>query len=100
MNRIQKLRIQLSRQYERYRVTFGPDSAKGQEVLSDLIKFTGYEDDAFVPGSPEETAYNLGQQRVVRRILKMTLATPKDIDRIAKLIHAQEPQDLWDDEEL
>lgn len=42
---------------------------QGREVIDDLLRFTGMEFDAFVRGDPHATAYNVGKQRVGRRIL-------------------------------
>jgi hypothetical protein len=48
------------------------NTPQGTKVLEDLMSFVGYMGDAFKPNDPYATAYNLGQRRVVQRILNLT----------------------------
>lgn len=48
------------------------NTPQGEEVLEDLMRFVGFMGDAFKPGDPYGTAYNLGQRRVVQRIANLT----------------------------
>ena len=45
------------------------DNKNGREVLNDLVGFTGFMADTFVPNDPYTTAYAAGQRRVLLRIL-------------------------------
>lgn len=45
------------------------DNKNGRELLNDLISFTGFMSDTFVPNDPYTTAYSAGQRRVILRIL-------------------------------
>lgn len=70
----------------------------GEEVLSDLMSFTNFNAELFTPGSPDQTAYNLGMRRVVLYILTQARATPQDIDRIARIVQSQQQDKLWEEE--
>lgn len=45
------------------------NTREGQEVLEDLLSFSGFYADTFVPNDPYSTSYAAGQRRVVLRIL-------------------------------
>ena len=51
------------------------ETAAGRIVLADLLAFTGPDRDPFITGDPYQTVYEVGKQRVGRRIqgfLEMT----------------------------
>ena len=60
--------IRLSRRQKRidYGLTFRSDH--GKRVLSDLYRFCNMGKPSFVPGSPDETAFNEGKRRVFLRV--------------------------------
>lgn len=47
------------------------NNSNGSLLIDDLIAFSCYHGDPFVPGDPCVTAYNCGQRRVVSRILNL-----------------------------
>lgn len=49
-----------------YKRTFATPA--GEQVLEDLRGFCGDRSDAFVPGDPYHTIYNVGARRVLLRI--------------------------------
>ena len=59
-----------------YGLTFSSDH--GKRVLKDLYRFCGMGQPSFVPGAPDETAFNEGKRRVFLR-----LAALLELDDIA-----------------
>lgn len=71
-----------------YRATFaGP---AGRRTLADLYRFCGMGSPSFVPGRPDETAFNEGRRRVFLRIAGFL---ELDEDRIRKLIAGDEGEE-------
>lgn len=70
-----------------YRIVFG--TSEGQRVLQDLFKFCGMDRDVFVPGAPDQTAYQAGMRRVALRIAGMLKIDEREAMRIAQ----QQPRD-------
>lgn len=63
-----------------YRATFaGP---AGRRTLSDLYRFCGMGSPSFVPGRPDETAFNEGRRRVFLRIAGMLELDDETIRRM------------------
>ena len=52
-----------------YRAAFA--GAAGRRTLADLYRFCGMGSPSFVPGRPDETAFNEGRRRVFLRIAAM-----------------------------
>lgn len=63
------MNLRLRRSHQRridYGLTF--TSEHGSRVLKDLYRFCGMAQPSFVPGAPDETAFNEGKRRVFLRI--------------------------------
>ena len=52
----------------------------GNEVLNDLLNFSGFYADTFVPNDPYSTAYAAGQRRVLLRILSFLNKNKKEFN--------------------
>jgi len=72
----------------KYKAIFAGDI--GQHVLGDILQQCGTDVQSFVPGSPDETAFNEGRRRVGNYIEKMLNMSTTDAKRIADLIKATE----------
>jgi hypothetical protein len=45
------------------------DNKDGREIIADMGKQCRWADDVFFPGEPDQTAYYLGMQRLLKRVL-------------------------------
>lgn len=79
-----------SRVHRAYRDTFSTEA--GQRVLDDLIAFSSFADDPMVPGAPDATAYNVGMQRVVRRILSFLHRSEADLEKRAMQLSTEDEE--------
>lgn len=65
------------------------DSAAGQRVLADLMKFCGTGRELMVPGQGDSTAYNVGRYRVAQHVAGIL-----QMDERAMLERAREAIDV------
>ncbi len=61
--KVSKANMSLARTYKR---VF--DTKDGKRILADMLTFSRSDQDVFYQGKPDETAYYLGMQRVVKRV--------------------------------
>lgn len=61
-----KYQVAIAKKYKR---VF--ESKDGKDVLADLSKFAGVHADPFTAGYPDQTAFFLGQHRVIKRIVSL-----------------------------
>lgn len=84
---IDKLKLMMGFKSQLYKSVFGtPD---GQLVLADLVRETGWDQQSFVEGCADTTAFNEGMRRVVTRIVKFTQMTPGDIKAVVARYDAE-----------
>ena len=84
----QKISMSLGRKRAAFKAAF--EGPMGDIVLGDLMKRVGYMEEPFLPGQPDQTAYNLGARGVVQHIINMKKMTPADIEAIARRYAADE----------
>ena len=72
-----------------YRAAFsGP---AGRRTLADLYRFCGMASSSFVPGRPDETAFNEGRRRVFLRIAALLELDEDSIRRMIAPDHDTDP---------
>ena len=77
---IVQLRRLMGRKSDLYKSVFrSPD---GELVLADLIRETRWDQQSYVEGHPDTTAFNEGMRRVVTRIVRFVSMTPGDIKEL------------------
>lgn len=69
-----RLLDRFNRKRRRYRAVF--ETPDGQWVLNDLARQVGLAGTPFVPGQPDTSAFNDGQQNVVKAILSTMNVDP------------------------
>jgi hypothetical protein len=75
-----------------YRACF--ETPSGQTVLADILKRCGLVQDSFVPGSPDQTAYQAGRRRVGLEIVETINADP---DAAIRLVRTGNTEELFDE---
>lgn len=97
------LNRKIGRTAHAYRSVFDEANPEARIVLADLLTVGLYEESVFVEGHADTTAYNLGAQDVVRRIVKMAHLTPDEVTRIAneqRRVEAALERDPYMEEDL
>ncbi len=73
---------EITRTAKEYKQTF--EGKTGTNVLADLAKFSKFDQDAYSPGSFDNTAYVLGMQRIIKRIQSFLAMDDVHLLRIVK----------------